>query len=96
MIPQTGIYFVYVRMDLSHICEQGVNFSADLQTWNENYNKTLNVMRMWDSAHCSSELTGRTVFDGQLFDLVEGTHIKVWIHEGYRLIRKASFGAYLT
>lgn len=100
VIPQTGIYFIYVRIDLSYTCEHRdeklINFSAELHTWNENYNKTLKVMSMWHSVHCSSEELGRTVFDGQLFDLVEGTHISVWIHKGYRLIRKSSFGAYLT
>lgn len=85
---------------MSYTCEQRdeklMNFSAELHTWNENYNKTLTVMSMWDSVHCSSEGPGRTVFDGQLFDLVEGTHMDVWIHKGYGLIRKATLGAYLT
>lgn len=100
VIPQTGFYFVYVRIALRCSSEDSdmnfTSFFAELHTWNKNYNKTLHLMKTWDGVLCTPEGSSRNVFVGQLFELLEGTHVSVWISEGYRLITKSSFGAYLT
>ncbi|XP_044030889.1 uncharacterized protein LOC122865918 [Siniperca chuatsi] len=97
VIPVTGFYFVYVRITLS--CHDGDSnfkrFYVELHNWNEGYNKTVCLTEAWDGITCTSEWS-RSVFVGQLFDLLEGDHVRVWIGEGYRLITKSSFGAYLV
>ncbi len=99
VIPETGFYFVYVRISLSCQDEDGAanfkRFYVELHKWNEGYNKTVQLAEAWDGIVCTSERF-RNVFVGQLFDLLKGDHVRVWIGEGYGLIRKSSFGAYLT
>ncbi|XP_040914620.1 tumor necrosis factor ligand superfamily member 15-like [Toxotes jaculatrix] len=99
VIPETGIYFIYVRTTLR--CQDKDDaakfkkFNMMLHKWNEGYNKTLHLADTWDGVACASEGL-RSVFVGQLFDLLEGDHVSVWIGEGYELILKSSFGAYLA
>lgn len=99
VIPETGFYFVYVRIALSCQDEdEAANFKrfyVELHKWNERYNKTVRLTEAWDGIVCTSE-GSRSVFVGQLFDLLKGDHVRVWIGEGYELITKSSFGAYLT
>lgn len=97
VIPQTGFYFVYVRIALR--CPAGdenfMRFYVELHSWNEGYNKSVSLMEAWDGVVCTPG-SNRNVFLGQLFDLLQGDHVSVWIREGYKLIKKSFFGAYLT
>ncbi|XP_047229215.1 uncharacterized protein LOC124872865 [Girardinichthys multiradiatus] len=99
VIPVTGHYFVYMRF-LLHLCETVENedlknFRVKLQKWNEGYQQIVDLTEARDSGKCSEERS-RTVFMGQLFDLLKGDHLKVLIYEGYELIHKSSFGAFWT
>nr|XP_046232013.1 uncharacterized protein LOC124052126 [Scatophagus argus] len=99
VIPEGGFYFVYVRFALRcHEQDRTVNtkrFIVELHKWNKGYQKTVILMDAWDGVSCTSE-GSRTMFVGQLFDLLEGDHVSVWISEGYKLITRSSFGAYRT
>ncbi|XP_038590354.1 uncharacterized protein LOC119914897 [Micropterus salmoides] len=99
VIPETSIYFVYVRIALS--CQEKdktasfTGFHVVLNKWNEGYNKTVAMTQASDGIACTSQAF-RNVFVGRLFELLEGDLVSVWIEEGYKLITKASFGAYLA
>lgn len=99
VIPETGFYFVYVRIALNCHGEDGAEnfkrFIVQLHNWNEGYNKTMKLTEARDGIACTPQ-GSRSLFVGQLFDLLEGDHVSVWIGEGYKLITKSSFGAYLT
>lgn len=100
VIPQTGFYFVYLRIALICPSEHGaadfLRFYVELHSWNKGYNKTVKLTEAWDGVSCSPRGVTRNVFLGQLFDLLEGDHVRVWIKEGYKLITKSTFGTYLT
>ena len=99
VIPEAGFYFVYVRISLS--CQDGEGaanfrrFFVALHKRNGGYNKTVPLMDAWDGITCTSDAF-RSVFVGQLHELMKGDHLSVWIGEGYRLITKSAFGAYLA
>ncbi|XP_074473764.1 tumor necrosis factor ligand superfamily member 15-like [Sebastes fasciatus] len=99
VIPEDGSYFIYVRISLGcHDFDQAKIFSrffVALHQWNEGYPETQTPLEVWDGINCTSD-TFRSVFVGQLFDLSKGDHMSVWIGEGYKLITKSAFGAFLT
>lgn len=95
-IPETGEYFMYLRVTLT--CptkDTSGKFYVKLQKWNKGYNMTLPITDAFDHIACTSG-ESRSLFVGELFDLLAGDHVSVWFVEGYNLIRKSSFGAYLT
>uniref|UniRef100_A0A3Q3NCP8 THD domain-containing protein n=1 Tax=Mastacembelus armatus TaxID=205130 RepID=A0A3Q3NCP8_9TELE len=99
VIPETGYYFVYATFALS--CQDEVEdesfkkFYVTLHRWNEGYRQEKTIGSAMDGIECSSDRS-RSVFMGQLFYLLNGDHVSVWIEEGYKLITKSSFGAYST
>lgn len=94
VIPETGVYFVYVKIDLRcHYENQTAEFYVVLQSWNEGYNKTLSRTHAWEGLECRFGAS-RTVVVGELLDLLEGDHVSVWIEKGYKLMSKSSFGAF--
>ncbi|KAL7376991.1 hypothetical protein ABVT39_019453 [Epinephelus coioides] len=99
VIPKEGYYFVYVRIALGCHDDDGPanfrRFYAELYSWNIAYNQSLHLMDARDGIACTSQQF-RSVFMGQLFHLLKGDHLRVCIEEGYKLITKSSFGAYLT
>lgn len=99
VIPQNGFYFIYVRIALrcysSDDAREPRLFSLELHNWNRGYNKTVCLTEAWDDVGCSPE-GARNVFVGQLFDLLLGDHVSVQIKQGYPLITKSLFGAYVT
>uniref|UniRef100_A0A4W6EK68 THD domain-containing protein n=1 Tax=Lates calcarifer TaxID=8187 RepID=A0A4W6EK68_LATCA len=97
VIPDIGVYFIYVRLTLKCQDEDAMfkRFYVALHKWNEGYNITQLLTDAWDGIVCTPGGL-RSVFVGQLFDLLEGDHVMVWIGKGYELIMKSSFGAYLT
>lgn len=100
VIPQSGFYFVYVRTTLR--CHDRVDlkytlFKLELHSWNEGYNKTVELAQAWDSVDCGQGSDApRTVFVGQIFDLLEGDRVSVFIKNGYVLVTESFFGAYVT
>ncbi|XP_075884676.1 uncharacterized protein LOC142889882 [Nelusetta ayraudi] len=101
VIPQSGFYFVYVRTTLR--CHNSVNaaeyalFKLELHSWNEGYNETQVLAQAWDSVACAQGSDASTnVFVGQIFDLLEGDHVSVFIKHGYNLVTESFFGAYVT
>ncbi|XP_036973423.1 uncharacterized protein LOC119030139 [Acanthopagrus latus] len=97
VIPVKGFYFVYVRIALNCLVEdkQFKRFFVELQQWNKGYDRNVTLMDALDGIVCAPQ-GSKTVFLGRLFDLSEGDHLRVLIMEGYELITKSSFGAYLT
>lgn len=96
VIPQNGFYFIYVRITLRcNDLEDAKLFNLELHNWNKGYNKTVCLTEAWDDVDCSQE-GARNVFVGQLFDLLQGDHVSVQIKQGYPLITKSLFGAYVT
>ncbi|XP_023253576.1 uncharacterized protein LOC111648055 [Seriola lalandi dorsalis] len=101
VIPQTGVYFIYVTITL--LCDEETTTQAEdfnkllvqLRRWNEGYDKIVPIMDAWNGVTCTSKVP-RSVFVGQLFDLLAGDHVSVWIEFGYKLVWKSSFGAYLA
>lgn len=99
VISQPGFYFIYLRLELRCNGDADyafVKFFVELQSWNVGYNKTVSLVDTRDGITCTPERISRTVFVGELFDLSEGDHVSVNVKEGYDLITKSSFGAYLT
>lgn len=93
VIPETGIYFVYISITLD--CQDNPNkkLYVQLQKRNDGYNEDIYLMDAWNAVVCTQQ--PRTLFIGELFDLSQGEHVKARIMHGSELIRKASFGAYL-
>lgn len=102
VVPATGFYFVYARttlrcLDLDMDEMEAVLFKLELHSWNRSYNRSLSLADTWDEADCShGSGASRTVFLGQIFDLLEGDHISVMVRQGHDLVTKAFFGAYIT
>ncbi|KAG8010974.1 Phosphatidylinositol 4-phosphate 5-kinase-like protein 1 [Nibea albiflora] len=99
MIPKTDYYFVYVKITLKcHKLEENdkfQKFGLSLLKWSEGYTQAVPLTHAWDGIFCT--VGGfRSLFVGQLFDLWEGDQVSVWIEEGYELISRSSFGAYLA
>lgn len=101
VIPQSGYYFVYVRTMVR--CHNQVHsrdyevFKLELHCWNEGYNKTRELTQAWDGVDCSrGSAVSRNVFVGQIFNLMEGDHISVFIKHGFALVTKSFFGAYVA
>ncbi|CAK6976679.1 uncharacterized protein LOC111221201 [Scomber scombrus] len=95
VIPETGEYFVYISITLG--CQEdhtNEKFNVQLRKFNSGYNEDQNMINAWNGVVCSPHQT-RTLFMGELFDLLKGDHVKVFITYGYNLITTASFGAYL-
>ncbi|XP_029300990.1 uncharacterized protein LOC115016975 [Cottoperca gobio] len=99
MIPENGFYFIYLRFALGcHDEDKAANFTrfyVELRNSNEGYNTTIRLLEASDGIACTS-IGFRSVFLGQLFDLSKGDNVSVWIGKGYKLINKASFGAFLV
>ncbi|XP_068561577.1 uncharacterized protein [Cebidichthys violaceus] len=99
VIPENGFYFVYVRTALNcHGADRASNFekfSFALHKWNEGYNMNVTLMDAWDGITCSPD-GSKSAFVGQLFELLKGDHVSVWIKQGYKLITNSAFGAYLV
>lgn len=101
VIPLSGFYFVYVRTTLRcHDRDKDPEytlFKLELHSWNEGYNKTVELAQAWDSVDCAKGSdASRTVFVGQIFDLLEGDRVSVFIKNGYVLVAESFFGAYVT
>lgn len=101
VIPVRGFYFVYVRTTLR--CHNPANdtdyvlFKLELHSWNEGYNKTIELAKAWDGADCSrGSDVSRHVFLGQIFDLLPGDHVSVYIKHGATLLTESFFGVYAT
>ncbi|KAM9841117.1 uncharacterized protein ACBR49_014635 [Aulostomus maculatus] len=98
MIPQTGFYFVHVMIALSCQAERESQkfhpFFMKMNKWNEGYNSTVNLMDIRDGVTCT-QAQSKSVFVGQIFELVKGDHISMSIIKGYSLIMRASFGGFL-
>lgn len=101
VIPLRGFYFVYFRTTLR--CHNPANdadyvrFKLELHSWNEGYNQTIPLAEAWDGADCSQGSdVSRHVFVGQIFDLLEGDHVSVYIKHGSTLVTESFFGAYVT
>lgn len=99
VISETGFYFMYLSLHLRCHVKVGIdvssNFVVELQKWNVGYNKTITLAGARESVACTPEFS-RTLFVGELFELLEGDHVSVNVKEGYRMIMKSSFGAYLV
>lgn len=96
VIPQTGVYFVYVKTELScHNLEEAANFYVEVKSWNKGYDKTQRQASAFDGLVCPGERF-RTVVVGELLDLLEGDHVSVWVGQGYKLISKSLFGAFFV
>lgn len=94
VIPQTGVYFVYVKTDIHcHNVNGAANFYVELQSWNEGYPAVQTLSSALDGLVCPNGAP-RTVVVGELLDLLEGDHVSVWVVEGFKLMSKSSFGAF--
>lgn len=90
MVPETGVYFVYVRFILG-CYESNTNFRIKLERWNEGYTEYPNLMTAKWSLTCSSS---HNVFIGELFELIKGDQLKVKVEEGCDVILESTFGAF--
>uniref|UniRef100_A0A3B3HYI4 THD domain-containing protein n=1 Tax=Oryzias latipes TaxID=8090 RepID=A0A3B3HYI4_ORYLA len=88
MVPETGVYFVYVRFILG-CYESNTNFRIKLERWNEGYTEYPNLMTAKWSLTCSSS---HNVFIGELFELIKGDQLKVKVEEGCDVILESTFG----
>ncbi|KAM7393377.1 hypothetical protein PAMA_008165 [Pampus argenteus] len=100
VIPDTGKYFVYIKIVLGCQNEDRSEkhkktLFVKLQKWSRFYNKTRELTDALEDIVCNLVMF-RTVFVGELFELTKGDHVSVFIAKGYNLITKSSFGAYLT
>ncbi|XP_071323030.1 tumor necrosis factor ligand superfamily member 15-like [Trachinotus anak] len=100
VIPKTGVYFIYVTVTLTCQEEDPAadfnRFYVELRSWNKGYDMPRLLTKAWNGITCINSEGPRSVFVGQLFDLLAGDHVSVWIGAGYNLIMKSSFGAYLA
>uniref|UniRef100_A0A3Q4MAG0 THD domain-containing protein n=1 Tax=Neolamprologus brichardi TaxID=32507 RepID=A0A3Q4MAG0_NEOBR len=98
VIPTTGIYFIYLRFTLS--CNDDVKdsefqkFHIQLHRWSEAYGKVTTELDAWESVKCQAK-DYQTLFVGQLFDRLDGEFLSVKVIDGYNLIKKSFFGAFL-
>lgn len=98
VIPQAGFYFVYLRISLNCNGESDENpsrFFMHLQKWNKGYSKTVNLTDALDVLDCNQWPMSKNLYVGQLFDLSEEDNLSVWVRDGYKMIKKAEFGAFL-
>lgn len=93
-IPETGIYFVYIRLELE-FSEKNQQLLVKLQSWTQRYDENKDMIVVKEGRYHSQEKF-KTVYVGQLFHLSEGDHLKVFVAKGPDLISKASFGAFQT
>lgn len=97
VIPENGYYSLYLSVTLR--CQNNDSgfkmFTVKLHKWRKDYCKVSDMVTVFDGLMCRST-ESRHVFVGQLFEMMAGDHVKVWIKEGYKLIYKSSIGAYLT
>ncbi|RVE65381.1 hypothetical protein OJAV_G00116060 [Oryzias javanicus] len=92
MIPQSGVYFVYVRFTLT--CEHGSTlFSMKVTRWSESYPATTKLMHAQSDLNCTNNYF-QTVYAGELLELSQGDQLKVNITQGYDLINESNFGAF--
>lgn len=101
VIPLSGHYFVYVRTTLRcHDKVEGSDyelFKLELHCWNAGYNQTRELAQAWDGVDCSrGSDVSRNVFLGQIFDLLQGDRVSVFIKHGFDLVEESFFGAYDT
>lgn len=72
-------------------------FKLELHSWNNGYNKTVVLAQAWDGLDCShGSDVSRNVFVGQIFELLEGDRLSVFIRQGYSLVAESFLGAYVT
>ncbi|KAK5901299.1 hypothetical protein CgunFtcFv8_026187 [Champsocephalus gunnari] len=97
VIPEDGFYFVYLNFAI--FCNpKGAKFrkfGAELHRSSEGYGVPERLMEVHDGLRCKS-LQYRNVFVGQLLKLLKKDRLSVLIKEGFDLIHKATFGAYLV
>lgn len=94
VIPQTGVYFVYVKTELH--CQdvmKAANFKVEVRSWNKGYDQELPQARASYDLVCPDRQF-KTVEVGELLELLEGDHVRVWVDKGYKLISKSYFGAF--
>ncbi|XP_078143050.1 tumor necrosis factor ligand superfamily member 15 [Centroberyx gerrardi] len=104
VIPQPGIYYVYLRIALCWNGDYTENpeytedkrISIKLHIWKDSYQKDVPIMEALDGI-ATTGYVNRNVYLGQVFELKTGDLLRVWIGDGYELIdiRKTSFGALL-
>lgn len=95
LIPAGGIYFVYTRFSLS--CSSDSKrfqlFSVKLQCLPIGYDSYKNLAQVQDGLYCQGyPVRSRSVFVGQLFKLMEGDRLSVWLQEGSELVQQSWFG----
>lgn len=96
VIPRTGVYFVYVKTELHcHDVKEAANFYVEVRSLHKGYDKAQTQASAFDGLVCPGG-TFRTVVVGELLDLLEGDHLRVWVGEGYKLISKSLFGAFFV
>lgn len=97
VIPEDGFYFVYLNFAI--FCNpkgaKFIKFVAELHRSSEGYGIPERLMEVHDGLRCKS-LKYRNVFVGQLLKLLKKDRLSVLIKEGFDLIHKATFGAYLV
>ncbi|XP_012708984.2 uncharacterized protein LOC105918448 [Fundulus heteroclitus] len=96
VIPATGQYFVYMRFML-YPCDMKPNknpeaFEVELKQSIRGYDKDQILIDIRES----DDWHDKNVYVGQLFRLHEGDKLRVFLEAGYKLIRRSSFGAFLT
>ncbi|KAM4532171.1 uncharacterized protein V3H82_026034 [Fundulus diaphanus] len=96
VIPATGQYFVYMRFMLCP-CDPKPDktpeaFVVMLQSSMKGYDEVQNLTYIREDHGCQD----KSVYMGQLFELQKGDQLRVFLEAGYELIRKSSFGAFLT
>lgn len=100
VIPENGFYFVYLNFALFRVCKHKgaakfTKFVGELRRSSEGYPKPESLMVVYDRLSCNS-LQYRNLFGGQLFKLSKNDSLSVLIKEGFDLIHKSKFGAYLV
>ncbi|XP_034048202.1 uncharacterized protein LOC117529511 [Thalassophryne amazonica] len=97
VIKQKGFYFVYAITFLQHDedeHEEAKNFYIQVQQFSLGYTYPVYNVSTWESIATTS-LTFRNVYLARMFNLSEGDYLKLWIGEGFGMIRELSFGAFL-
>ncbi|KAK1884449.1 Tumor necrosis factor [Dissostichus eleginoides] len=99
VIPEDGFYFVYLNFAILCVSNhEGANFKpfvGELHRYSEGYDDPQSLTVVRDHLRCDS-LQYRNVFVGQLFKLSKKDRLSVLIKEGFELIDKSKFGAYLV
>ncbi|XP_060935941.1 uncharacterized protein LOC133012000 [Limanda limanda] len=99
VIPEDGIYYIYIRTSLScvNVSQTALfnMFYMELHRWNDDYPDSKVLTSSRDGLWCPHQEFGTVSVGGQ-FKLSEGDHVSVRIGAGYELIYKSTFGAFLV